>query len=150
MSEDMTRYLTRLFSSPLLPGMGLSGQRAMGQRLAADGWDVRAEMFVHGLGREAWLDLYATRNGVRLAIEIDRGRPKASSLDKLSIWNADHKYACYFLDRELVKACPPGVVCLHLNSRACTQEELAFKGFGREFRIPYAELRDTCPQGPRT
>lgn len=129
-------YFNQLFSEPLLPQNGSSAQREMAKRLVKEGFSVTCEKFVYGLKRngeprDGWLDIYAHKDGFRVAIEIDRGTPKTSSIEKLTVFNADLKISYHFIDRRNQEELPPGVIAVCLPYRIPTLSENSFKGYGR-------------------
>lgn len=79
---------------PALPDAAWQHRTLMGH-MAKAGWDVRKEVggqFFDGVyHRNGRVDLYATRNDFRVAIEIDRKSPRTRSVLKLRAINADLK-----------------------------------------------------------
>lgn len=136
--------LAAIGSDPL-PRHGPSAQTEIARRLARAGFRVFVERRVFGLGRDAFLDVYAVRNGLTAAIEIDRGRPKASSYEKLGAFRAQVRLAVYLLDKPLLREPPAGVLAALLPSREPNTAESAFKGFGRVAR----ELTSWSTLGPQ-
>ena len=133
--NEVADHLQSLFSNPPMPDLGTPAQREMARRLIHDGWNVWAELSVSGLGRPGWIDLYATKAGVRVAIEVDRARPKQSSLDKMALWKSDLKICYYLRDLPLQKPTPAGVLCTLLPTRPSSPEEIHFTGYGRAVRL---------------
>lgn len=118
-----------------LPKAGNAAHAHLAHRLGRAGWTVWGEVQAP-LDREARIDIVARRDGLTIALEIDRGRPKRSTLEKLAAARADLRVACYLLDAPLQRAAPEGVRTLLLPSRAPTAEEAAFRGYGRRaFRM---------------
>lgn len=134
--QSVTEHLTNLFTNPLLPNKGNSAQSEMAKRLQNDGWRVICEQPVYGLirdgqSRPGWLDIYCTKDDVRVAIEIDRGTPKTSSIEKLDVFKADIKLAYHFLERNNNTPLPENVLAIHLPAREATLDEKSQKGYGR-------------------
>lgn len=118
-----------------LPRAGNAAHAHLAHRLGRAGWVVWGEVQAP-LDREARIDVVARRDGLTIALEIDRGRPKRSSLEKLAAVRADLRVACYLLDKPIVREPPPGVRALLLPARPPTEEEAAFRGYGRRaFRM---------------
>jgi len=113
-----------------LPKAGNAAHAHLAYRLGRAGWRVWGEVQAP-LDREARIDLLAWRDGVSIALEIDRGRPKRSTLEKLAAMHADLRVACYLLDEPLRYPPPPGVRVLLLPARPPTEAERAFRGYGR-------------------
>jgi hypothetical protein len=113
-----------------LPKAGNAAHAHLAYRLGRAGWTVWGEVQAP-LDREARIDLVARRDGLSIALEIDRGRPKRSTLEKLAAMRADLRVACYLLDEPLRHPPPPGVRVLLLPSRPPTEAERAFRGYGR-------------------
>lgn len=118
-----------------LPKAGNAAHAHLAHRLGRAGWTVWGEVQVP-LDREARIDILARRDGITIALEIDRGRPKRSTLEKLAAVRADLRVACYLLNEPLVRPVPHGVQTLLLPSRPPTPEEATFRGYGRRaFRM---------------
>jgi hypothetical protein len=113
-----------------LPRAGNAAHAHLAHRLGRAGWTVWGEVQAP-LDREARIDLVARRDGLSIALEVDRGRPKRSTLEKLAAVRADLRVACHLLDAPLRRPPPPGVRVLLLPSRPPTEEESAFRGYGR-------------------
>lgn len=131
-SPEQTAFalLLEAIGNEPLPKAGNAAHAHLAHRLGRAGWTVWGEVQAP-LDREARIDVVARRDGLTIALEIDRGRPKRSTLEKLAAARADLRVACYLLDKPLQKATPEGVRTLLLPSRPPTAEEAAFRGYGR-------------------
>jgi len=135
LEENALALLLEAIGPEPLPRSGNAAHAHLAYRLGRAGWSVWGEVQAP-LDREARIDIVARRDRITIALEIDRGRPKRSTFEKLAAMRADLRVACYLLDKPLVREPPEGVRALRLPARPPTEEEAAFRGYGRRaFRM---------------